>query len=423
MTSVKNSDIHWLGKVASDWEIAPAWRVMKERGEKSLPDDVHLTPSQTHGVLTQQDYMDRTGNKVVLNLAGTDNMKRVRAGDFIIHLRSFQGGIEASAIDGKVSNAYTVLTPAPDAHFGYYRWFMKSVPLIEGLASSTDQLRDGQSINFSRFSRLSLPLPPLETQRRIADYLDRETAEIDAAVADLDKYLQLLEKRRLETITSAVEGSSGPGKDKLGSEEFLKPKLGYVVIDIRTGLNPRKNFELDTPGAENWYVTVRELDGVSIRTSEATSKINDQALEMIQKRARIKVGDVLFSGTGTIGNTALVSLPPSNWGVKEGIYILTPDTSLMRSDFLLWILRSRKILSLADEMSDGSTLKSIPIEKLKRVPIPLPSLSVQKLIVNYLDRETTEIDALVTESKKLRDLLLKRRSVLITEVVTGRKQV
>ena len=126
MTSVKNSDIHWLGKVASDWEIAPAWRVMKERGEKSLPDDVHLTPSQTHGVLTQQDYMDRTGNKVVLNLAGTDNMKRVRAGDFIIHLRSFQGGIEASAIDGKVSNAYTVLTPAPDAHFGYYRWFMKS---------------------------------------------------------------------------------------------------------------------------------------------------------------------------------------------------------------------------------------------------------------------------------------------------------
>ena len=272
-------------------------------------------------------------------------------------------------------------------------------------------------------AKFPVPLFPLETQQRIADYLDRETAEIDAAVGDLDRYMELLEKRRLETITSAVEGSSGPGKDKLGSEEFFKPKLGYVVLDIRTGLNPRKNFELDTPDAENWYVTVRELDGASIRTSEATSKINDQALELIQKRARIKVGDVLFSGTGTIGNTALVSLPPINWGVKEGIYILTPDVSRMRSDFLLWILRSRKILSLADEMSDGSTVKSIPIEKLKRVPIPLPSLSVQKLIVDYLDRETIEIDDLIEESTKLRDLLLKRRSVLITEVVTGRKQV
>lgn len=423
MSAVKDSGVYWLGKIASNWNVVPAWLVMKERRERSLSDDLHLTPSQAHGVLTQQDYMERTGSKVVLNLAGADNMKRVRSGDFIIHLRSFQGGIEASYIDGKVSSAYTVLTPAPDAHFDYYRWFMKSAPLVEGLASSTDQLRDGQSINFSRFSRLSLPLPPLETQQRIADYLDRETAEIDAAVADLDTHVELLEKRRLETITSAVEGSSGPGKDKLGSEEFFKPKLGYVVLDIRTGLNPRKNFELDTPDAENWYVTVRELDGASIRTSEATSKINDQALELIQKRARIKVGDVLFSGTGTIGNTALVSLPPINWGVKEGIYILTPDISRMRSDFLLWILRSRKILSLADEMSDGSTVKSIPIEKLKRVPIPLPSLSVQKLIVDYLDRETTEIDDLIEESTKLRDLLLKRRSVLITEVVTGRKQV
>src|SRR5699024_390140 len=204
MTNVKNSDVYWLGKVASDWEVVPAWRVMTERREKSLPDDVHLTPSQTHGVLTQQEYMDRTGNKVVLNLAGADNMKRVRAGDFIIHLRSFEGGIEASTIDGKVSNAYTVLTPAPDAHFGYYRWFMKSVPLIEGLASSTDQLRDGQSINFSRFSRLSLPLAPLETQRRIADYLERETAEIDAAVADLDRSVDLLKKRRKVMIAQSV---------------------------------------------------------------------------------------------------------------------------------------------------------------------------------------------------------------------------
>ena len=206
MTNVKNSDVYWLGKVASDWEVVPAWRVMTERREKSLPDDVHLTPSQTHGVLTQKEYMDRTGNKVVLNLAGADNMKRVRAGDFIIHLRSFEGGIEASTINGKVSNAYTVLTPAPDAHFGYYRWFMKSVPLIEGLASSTDQLRDGQSINFSRFSRLSLPFPPFETQQRIADYLDRETTEIDSLISESTRFRKLLLKRRSVLIAEVVTG-------------------------------------------------------------------------------------------------------------------------------------------------------------------------------------------------------------------------
>ena len=386
-----------------------------------------LSVSQGKGVVPSDSL-----NANSMQASNFEKYKIVQPGHLVVNrFNAYKGALGRAPFRGIVSPDYfTGEINRSRSDDRYIEYFLRAKPTANLIERDMSGMGSGDpnSSAFSRFDvrsflNLTIPVTDLQRQQRIADYLDRETTEIDAAVADLDKYLELLEKRRLETITSAVEGSSGPGKDKLGSEEFLKPKLGYVVIDIRTGLNPRKNFELDTPGAENWYVTVRELDGVSIRTSEATSKINDQALEMIQKRARIKVGDVLFSGTGTIGNTALVSLPPSNWGVKEGIYILTPDTSLMRSDFLLWILRSRKILSLADEMSDGSTLKSIPIEKLKRVPIPLPSLSVQKLIVNYLDRETTEIDALVTESKKLRDLLLKRRSVLITEVVTGRKQV
>ena len=410
----------------------PLWSVLQETDLRFEETDqavgTLLSVSKDKGIVRYSDlFPDRA-----IRAENHDRYKFVKSGSIVLNKMSASSGAVGVAKEaGIVSPDYAVLETKSFNNERFINYILGSAdfcknkvgPILRGIGTGDATSVRTPRVGMREYLSLLIPVPPLETQQRIADYLDRETAEIDDAVADLDKYLELLEKRRLETITSAVEGSSGPGKDKLGSEEFFKPKLGYVVIDIRTGLNPRKNFELDTPGAENWYVTVRELDGVSIRTSEATSKINDQALEMIQKRARIKVGDVLFSGTGTIGNTALVSLPPSNWGVKEGIYILTPDISLMRSDFLLWILRSRKILSLADEMSDGSTIKSIPIEKLKRVPIPLPSLSMQKLIVNYLDRETTEIDVLVTESKKLRGLLLKRRSVLITEVVTGRKQV
>ena len=412
--------LEWIEGVPADWHISKAQFVLDYQ-KRDVQEDDEIVTAFRDGQVTLRRNRRTDGFTLAEKEIG---YQHICEGDLVVH--SMDGGFGAIGVSdscGKASpvvHAYT--SSLCDLRFVAYQ--LRAAVKAGWIAALAKGIRV-RSTQFDRpaLASLNIAYPTVETQQRIADYLDRETAEIDAAVADLDKYLELLEKRRLETITSAVEGSSGPGKDKLGSEEFLKPKLGYVVIDIRTGLNPRKNFELDTPGAENWYVTVRELDGVAIRTSEATSKINDQALEMIQKRARIKVGDVLFSGTGTIGNTALVSLPPSNWGVKEGIYILTPDTSLMRSDFLLWILRSRKILSLADEMSDGSTIKSIPIEKLKRVPIPLPSLSVQKSIVNYLDRENTEIDALVTESKKLRGLLLKRRSVLITEVVTGRKQV
>ena len=394
MTSVKNSDVYWLGKVASDWEIAPAWRVMKERGEKSLPDDVHLTPSQTHGVLTQQDYMDRTGNKVVLNLAGTDNMKRVRAGDFIIHLRSFQGGIEASAIDGKVSNAYTVLTPAPDAHFGYYRWFMKSVPLIEGLASSTDQLRDGQSINFSRFSRLSLPLPPLETQQRIADYLDRETAEIDAAVADLDRYVELLEKRRRAKITFAVEGKSNLVKDN-STESHPVANLGLVAHAYQP-----ETLSMEALNQSGTF-PVFGANGIIGRHDNFN---HEQPQVVIACRGNT---------CGAVNRTL-----PKSW-INGNAMVINPYAEKLRKDFLFYVLE------IADYslVITGSAQPQIIRESLYRLRVPLPPLETQRRIADYLDRETTEIDSLIADSTRLRDLLLKRRSVLITEVVTGRKQV
>lgn len=188
------------------WDWAPAGVVMKERSEKSNNHDEHLTPSQKYGVVSQKEYMEITGNRVVLNLSGQDNMKHVEPGDFIIHLRSFQGGIELSEIKGKVSNAYTVLSPTQHCNKNFYKWFMKSSFLIDNLVTLTDQLRDGQSINYSRFSRLSLPLPSLDEQQRIADFLDKETDEIDALIEDSTRLRDLLLKRRQVLITEVVTG-------------------------------------------------------------------------------------------------------------------------------------------------------------------------------------------------------------------------
>ena len=417
MTSVKNSDIHWLGKVASDWEIAPAWRVMTERREKSLPDDVHLTPSQTHGVLTQQDYMDRTGNKVVLNLAGTDNMKRVRAGDFIIHLRSFQGGIEASAIDGKVSNAYTVLTPEPDAHFGYYRWFMKSVPLIEGLASSTDQLRDGQSINFSRFSRLSLPLPPLETQRRIADYLDRETAEIDAAVADLDKYVELLEQRRLFTVDEVLNSNEAV------TSEWTEMSLKFVI---------RERFVGDWGGEPG----TAEVDSVCVRVADfdrPTNTVNDQVpTTRSYSRAkyeakRLQHHDILVERSGG-GDKTPVGSAMLYTGGDEALCANFIEVVRLKEDQLpeYWVHILRREYMGRNTMrfvKQTTGIQNLDPQSFYDQKFPVTSLNEQHSLAEELRQRTSEIDSLIADSTRLRELLLKRRSVLITEVVTGRKQV
>lgn len=204
--SALRDSLGWLARMSPRWEIIHPKAVFRERSERSRADDIHLTPSQTYGVLPQAEYMAITGNRVVLNLTGQDNMKHVEPNDFVIHLRSFQGGIEYSTLAGKVSNAYTVLTPAPNIEPRFYKWVLKSSGYIQELNASTNQLRDGQSIKFADFAAIDLPLPPLEEQRRIADFLD-EFAESLKLWIDLEEQgIALLEERKRALITAAVTG-------------------------------------------------------------------------------------------------------------------------------------------------------------------------------------------------------------------------
>lgn len=182
---LRYSGVGWLGNVPEAWNVVPARSIFGERKKRSHPDDVHLTPSQKLGVLPQVEYMKITGSKVVLNVSGADTMRHVEAGDYVSHLRSFQGGLEYSGLPGKVSAAYTVLMPKVEIEPRYFKYLFKSDLYVQALQTTTDQLRDGQSIRFAQFSSIPLPKPSLAEQRSIADYLDWETAQIDATTAIL----------------------------------------------------------------------------------------------------------------------------------------------------------------------------------------------------------------------------------------------
>lgn len=203
---MKDSGIPWLGQIPAHWHVVPAKALFRERRTPNGPTDVHLTPSQHLGVLPQEEYMRVTGGRVVLNLEGADTMKRVEERDFIIHLRSFQGGIEFSPLSGKVSMAYTVLRPLDKVDGGYFRWLFKSSGYIQALRSTTDQLRDGQSIKFGQFSSISLADVPLDEQRTIAGFLDRETAKFESLIGKLELHIGRLTEYRSALISSAVTG-------------------------------------------------------------------------------------------------------------------------------------------------------------------------------------------------------------------------
>ena len=173
--------------------------------------------------------------------------------------------------------------------------------------------------------------------------------------------------------------------------------LDSVIHSLNTGLNPRQFFRLNTDDAENYYVTIRELHNNRIQFSESTDRINDVALKLCNNRSNLEAGDVLFSGTGTIGETALIEVTPSNWNIKEGVYSIKPIREVLNSKYLMYVLQSQEIKQAYMKKVAGGTVKSIPMKELRKIEIPVPPLLVQEEIVKILDKFTDYVTELQAE--------------------------
>ena len=177
---------------------------------------------------------------------------------------------------------------------------------------------------------------------------------------------------------------------------YVKIPLDEVILSLNTGLNPRQFFKLNTDDATNYYVTIRELQNNRVVFSEKTDRINDRAMKLCNNRSNLEKGDVLFSGTGTIGETALVSETPKNWNIKEGVYAIKPDKEKMDSSFLMYLLHTEKIRAAFFAKAAGGTVKSVPMGELKKILIPVPPLEKQQQTVEILDRFDTLCNDLTT---------------------------
>ena len=137
---------------------------------------------------------------------GLENWKHVELNDFIISLRSFQGGLEISYIPGCITWHYIVLKPKAGVEPEYFKWLFKSPRYIQALQRTANFLRDGQDLRFSNFVQVPLPLIPMDEQKEIAEYLNKETARIDSIIADITEQIEKLKEYRQSVISEVVTG-------------------------------------------------------------------------------------------------------------------------------------------------------------------------------------------------------------------------
>ena len=397
------------------WKQVPFHTLFRRVGKRTGHGDKQLlSVYRDYGVIIKSDRDDnfnRPGESL-------DDYQLVNPGDLVLNkMKTWQGSLGVSAYEGIVSPAYFVYEPKGEFDNRYMHHLLRSQDSINYYGAHSKGIRVNQwDLQPEYLNQMKVWLPPLETQQRIADYLDRETAEIDAAVADLDRYVELLEKRRRALVHETLALRKGPGSG-LSIGDSQRGRVGFVTRLLRRGISPS-------------YVDegVPVINQKCVRTGGfldiASCRFHDSGARNIGLDLTIQPGDTLINstGTGTLGRSCTVGeiSVPTTW--DSHVTLVRPNIDIADPGYLGWTILSQE--SKLVEFSTGSTnqieLSRDTIFNLDFVSIPL---DLQKEVSAYLNRETAEIDSLIADSTRLRDLLLKRRSVLITEVVTGRKQV
>lgn len=203
---MKESGIEWVPTIPADWEIIPSKRLFADSDERKRPNDELLTASQKYGVISQRQYMEREKARVVLATQGIENWKHVEPYDFIISLRSFQGGLEMSEVSGCITWHYIVLKPLRPIHSFFFKWLFKSELYIKALQRTCNFIRDGQDLRYSNFVQAPLFIPPMEEQKEIAGALNVRCAEIDALIQKKVLFVAELESYKKSLIYEYVTG-------------------------------------------------------------------------------------------------------------------------------------------------------------------------------------------------------------------------
>jgi type I restriction enzyme S subunit len=203
---LKPSGVEWLGDVPEHWDVRRSKRTFTPRKELARPNDIQLSATQAYGVIPQDEYERRVGRKIVKIFRHLEKRRHVELNDFVISMRSFQGGLERAWATGCIRSSYIVLRPATRLHVGYFTYLFKSHDYIKALQATANFIRDGQDLNFANFCAVDLPCPPLEEQKAIADTLDDALSRSGMVAERARSEISLLREYRTRLIADVVTG-------------------------------------------------------------------------------------------------------------------------------------------------------------------------------------------------------------------------
>ncbi|HHJ4200261.1 TPA: restriction endonuclease subunit S [Aeromonas veronii] len=205
---MKDSGVEWIGKIPEHWEVRRSKFVFCQRKERARADDVQLSATQAYGVIPQEQYEELIGRRVVKISFHLEKRRHVEIDDFVISMRSFQGGLERAWASGCIRSSYVVLRPVnkDEVDAGFFSYMLKLPTYINALQITASFIRDGQDLNFDNFAKVDLFIPPVEEQKAIFYAIQSKVDEINKSIVLFTDQITKYQEYKTTLINSAVTG-------------------------------------------------------------------------------------------------------------------------------------------------------------------------------------------------------------------------
>lgn len=385
---LKDSGATWIGMIPKHWDLSKIGQLYDNRYERVSDKDFEPLSVTMQGILPQLDTAAKTDDG--------DNRKLVRKGDFAINSRSDRrGSCGISPRDGSVSLINLILAPRTSMNANYYNWLFHT-PLFadEFYSWGHGIVADLWTTRWQEMKNIAIPTPPLAEQEAIAAYLDKKCGEIDELIEVEQQMISDLESYRKSVITEAVTHGLNLDAELKESgiywignipERWTIAKMKFFV-DISNGSDPKTEGDIPVFG------------------SGATS---------FKTCGEFKEGPTVLIGR----KGATLHIPHyiegNYWNVDTAFDTKVKNYSLKYFFYIASILDYKAYIS-------ATTLPSMTQSNYENMQIPVPPLSEQLEIAEYLDAKCVDIDELIKVKQEKIETLKQYRQSLIFEAVTGK---
>ena len=340
---------------------------------------------------------------------GAESYQGVRPGDLVVNrMKAWQGSLGISDFEGLVSPDYEVLAPTTnDLDPRYAHVLLRSAPMIDEYGMRSTGIRPSQwRLYWEQMRTIIIPVPPLEEQRAVADYLGRETARIDTLIEEQQRLIEMLHERREATIRRTLlagldaADAAPSGADLLGDvpKHWRMIPTRYICT-ITTGSEDSGNATDD--GDYPFYVRGRQILRIGHYSFDGEA--------------------VMTPGDGQGGTGKVFHYFNGKFEAHQRVYVFKDFVGVSAWYFYYFLSTFLRPVALAG--SNTVTMESLRRPLLADFKIALPPLDEQRRITTYLDERTGKVDALIAESEQFIELARERRASLITAAVTGQIDV